>query len=72
METMMTQTIEWVKGDRVRIEGERGAFKVWRTEPSKDGSLVLFGGDLDPGGTQSYRDIMPHRLTTDKRKRKGG
>lgn len=63
---------DWVKGDRVRIAGERGTFKVWRTEPSKDGSLVLFGGDLDPGGTQSFRNIMPERLSVDKRKRKGG
>lgn len=62
---------ELEKGERVRIAGERGTFKVWRTEPSPDGSIVLFGGDMDPNGTQSFRDVMPDQLTIDKRRRKG-
>lgn len=64
-------TSELEKGVRVKIVGERGTFKVWQTEPNQDGSIILFGGDTDPNGRQSFRNIKPERLVIDKRKRKG-
>lgn len=66
----METTIEFVKGDRVRIAGERGTFKVHRTERNPDGSVSLFGGDMDPNGTQSFRDVFSERLSTDKRQQR--
>jgi hypothetical protein len=59
---------EYVKGDRVKVVGERGAYVVHRSEPGKDGSILLYGGDVNPNGVRNYRSIMPARLERDKRK----
>jgi len=60
--------MKFEEGDRVMIKGERGSFKVFRAEPGPDGSILLYGGDVNPNGNRRFRSIMPERLTTDKRK----
>lgn len=60
------------KGDRVRITNERGTYRIHRIEPNDDGSLLLFGGDVDPNGVQGFRAVKPEKLVVDKRKRKSG
>ena len=61
---------EFAHGDRVKIVGERGTYKVCKDVYNKDGSVNLFGGDMDPNGVQGFRCIMPSRLQVDNRKRK--
>ena len=60
--------LEFNAGDRVKIVGERGAYIVNRREPSKDGSILLYGGDVNPNGVRNFKSVMPHRLQADKRK----
>ena len=67
---MVETMIELVKDTQVRIVGDRGTYKVMSTELNADGSVTLFGGDMDPGGRQSFRAVMPERLVSDKRKRR--
>lgn len=57
-----TKTIEFKKGDKVSIVGERGVFVVQRDETNKDGSVSLYGGDANPNGCRGFRDVMPSRL----------
>lgn len=52
----------YAKGDRVRIVGDRGSFVVFRTEPSPDGSILLYGGDPNPNGVRNFRSVMPDRV----------
>jgi len=59
------------KGDQVRIAGEQGWYRVWRSELAADGSVLLYGGDKDPNGVQGFRSIPAEKLTLDKRKRIG-
>ena len=59
-------------GDRVRIEGERGTYKVFRSEPYKDGSILLYGGDSNPNGVRGFRAVMPAKLVSDKRRPEKG
>jgi len=59
-------------GDRVRVEGERGTYKVFRAEPYKDGSILLYGGDSNPNGVRGFRSVMPERLVVDKRRPEKG
>lgn len=65
-------TDKFAKGDRVRIEGERGTYKVNKDDPNSDGSISLFGGDMDPNGRQGHRAVLPSRLTIDKRRQRKG
>lgn len=55
-------------GDRVRVTGERGTYKVFRAEPYKDGSILLYGGDSNPNGNRGFRSVMPDKLVGDKRR----
>lgn len=57
-------------GDKVMIKGERGTYKVHRAEVSKDGSVLLYGGDTNPNGNRGFRSVMPERLVPDKRRHK--
>lgn len=50
------------------IRGERGQFTVYCDDLNRDGSVQLYGGDLNPNGIRNFRDIMPGRLSIDKRK----
>lgn len=50
------------------IKGERGQFTVLRESLSSDGSVDLYGGDLNPNGVRNFRNVMPTRLQADKRK----
>lgn len=61
---------DFSKGDHVRVSSERGTYRVYRSEPDKDGSILLFGGDTDPRGIQGFRAVLPEKLSVDKRKRK--
>lgn len=54
-------------GDKVRIEGERGTYKVHRGEPWKDGSILLYGGDSNPMGVRGFRAVMPSKLVVERR-----
>jgi len=55
-------------GDRVKIQGDRGTYIVKSADLGKDGSVLLYGGDMNPNGNQGFRSIMPNRLSPDKRK----
>lgn len=57
-------------GDRVKVDNERGSYRVKRDVPDKDGSILLYGGDPNPNGVRGFRSVMPSRLTADKRVRK--
>ena len=59
------------KGDRVRVDGERGTYKVYCEYLYPDGSVLLFGGDMDPNGVQYFRSVLATKLKPDPRKRKG-
>lgn len=65
---MTTTTTDFKLGDRVRVGNELGTYKVWREEPGPDGSILLYGGDRDPGGVRGFRAVLPDRLSHDKRK----
>lgn len=54
------------------IKGERGQFTVQKDELNRDGSVHLYGGDLNPNGIRHFRDVMPGRLAIDKRKPQKG
>lgn len=71
MQSQKTMTTEFKVGDRVNIVGERGVYTVKKDEPNKDGSISLFGGDVNPNGNRGARYIMPNRLRPVKAK-KGG
>lgn len=57
-------------GDRVRVDFERGSYKVKRNVPDSDGSLLLYGGDPNPNGVRGFRSVRADRLVLDKRVRK--
>lgn len=63
--------IEYERGDKVRIVGERGVYRIYRSELGADGSVLLYGGDTDPNGVQGFKAVMPNKIYADKRKRKG-
>jgi len=65
----MTETTFNV-GDRVKVDLERGSYKVKRNIPDSDGSLLLYGGDPNPNGVRGFRSVLADRLTLDKRVRK--
>lgn len=47
-------------GGKVNIVSEKGTvYKVYRAEPWKDGSILLYGGDINPNGMQGFRSVMP-------------
>jgi hypothetical protein len=71
MESQTTMTTEFKAGDRVNIVGERGVYTVQNDQPNKDGSITLYGGDVNPNGNRGSRYIMPKRLRPVKVK-KGG
>lgn len=64
----------YVKGDKVKVAGERGGvFVVYRTELSPDGSILLYGGDSNPNGVRNFRSFPVDKvLPADKAKKKGG
>lgn len=45
---------------------------MMRDDLNPDGSVHLYGGDLNPNGIRGFRDIMPGRLAIDKRKPQKG
>ena len=71
MNSPTTMKIEFKEGDRVTIVGERGVYTVQKDQPNKDGSITLYGGDVNPNGNRGSRYIMPKRLKPAKAK-KGG
>jgi hypothetical protein len=50
------------------LEGDRGTYALMSLTPGADGSLTLYGGDVDPGGHRCYRSVMPERLQLEDRK----
>lgn len=59
-------------GNHVSITGTRGTFLVLRTpDETKDGSVLLFGGDTNPNGKQGYRSVMPDKIKVKPVKRQG-
>lgn len=50
------------------LEGDRGTYVLMSEVPSADGSLTIYGGDIDPGGHRRYRSAMPDRLQLEDRK----
>lgn len=65
-----TTTTEFRYGMQVRLNDgpELGTFVVMSNEPYADGSITLYGGDVDRGGYRKYRSIMPDRLKMEDRK----
>jgi len=49
-------------------EGDLGTYVLMSVEPAADGSLLLYGGDADPGGHRRYRSVMPKRLQREDRR----
>lgn len=48
--------------------GDNGTYVLMSATPSTDGSLLLYGGDVDPSGHRRYRSIMPERLQMEDRR----
>lgn len=59
---------QYKTGDRVVVQGDRGSYVVQNDELGSDGSVLVFGGDMNPNGVRKFRSVMPHKLTVDKRK----
>jgi hypothetical protein len=55
------------RGTFVRIVGESGQFTVMSNHLAEDGSVSLYGGDVDPGGRRGSRAIMPSKLKEEDR-----
>ena len=64
--------MEFKEGDRVKVANERGSYRVYRTELSADGSLLLYGGDPNPNGVRGFRSVMPDKLSHDTRRPQKG
>lgn len=47
---------------------DRGTYEVMSVTLSPDGSVSLYGGDLDPNGRRGYRAVMPERLMLEDRR----
>lgn len=72
MTTRMTTetTSEFPEGMQVRLkpgEGELGTFRVYTDVLAADGSVTVYGGDVDPGGYRQFRSFMPDRLMAENR-----
>lgn len=63
--------MEFNVGDMVKVNGERGRYRVYRSEPHRDGSILLYGGDPNPNGVRGFRSVMPERLSVDRQKGAG-
>jgi len=45
-----------------------GSYVLMADTPAPDGSLSLYGGDVDPNGRRGYRAVMPERLQIEDRR----
>lgn len=60
-------------GMDVTIASEKGSlYTVYRTEPWKDGTILLYGGDANPNGVRGFRSAMPDQVAPAKVRRKKG
>lgn len=61
--------MELVKGDQVKVTGERGEFTVMSTKTEGDGRIVVtvWGG---AGGRQSIRTFYRERVKQPKKRRR--
>lgn len=60
-----------VEGILVRLKpgnADLGSYVLMTANPAPDGSLTLYGGDVDPGGYRRYRAVMPDRLQIEDRR----
>lgn len=59
------------EGILVRLKpgnADLGSYVLMSTVPAPDGSLTLYGGDVDPNGYRRYRSVMPDRLQIEDRR----
>lgn len=59
------------EGMLVRVRpgyGDAGTYVLMSVIPAADGSLTLYGGDIDPNGHRRYRSVMPERLQVEDRR----
>jgi hypothetical protein len=63
-----TESVPLEEGALVRITGDRGSYVVMSSALAPDGSVTLYGGDVDPNGHRSYRSVMPNRIVPEDRK----
>jgi hypothetical protein len=47
---------------------DNGSYVLMAVEPAPDGSLNIYGGDVDPNGHRRYRAVMPDRLQIEDRR----
>jgi hypothetical protein len=62
---------ELVVGLLVRLKpgnADSGSYVLMSATPAPDGSLSLYGGDVDPNGHRRYRAVMPERLQIEDRR----
>lgn len=60
-----------VEGMLVRLRpgnADLGSYVLMSIDPAPDGSLTLYGGDVDPSGHRRYRSVMPDRLQIEDRR----
>ena len=67
-ETSRPQISPFKMGERVTVKGDRGYYVVKSDELASDGSVLVFGGSVDPNASRKFRSVMPHKLVVDKRK----
>ena len=67
--TTTTPTTDFTEGMQVRFKpgGELGTYRMFSDTLAPDGSVTLYGGDVDPGGYRQFRSIMPDRLQPEAR-----
>lgn len=69
----MMMTVEFHEGETVTINGKRGQYIVYHGVPNRDGSIVVYGGSMNPNAVRMFRNVMPANLkhVPKKRARKG-
>jgi len=58
-------------GTLVRLrpgQADLGTYTVMSSDPAPDGSITLYGGDVDPNGHRRWRAVMPDRLQLEDRR----
>jgi hypothetical protein len=63
--------VSFTPGDQVRFkvgEGDLGTFRVMSPAVWVDGSIRMYGGDVDRNGYRGFRNAMPDRLMLENRK----
>jgi hypothetical protein len=57
-------------GMQVTLVNDKGSlYTVYRTEPWKDGTILLYGGDANPNGIRGFRSALPEQIAPAKVRR---